>query len=344
MSDTNRHRRHARRALALPEVVAAVVVVAVLLSLLTVAGWRTRAQAMAGRDLANLRQVAGWTQSYVADSQDQLWGFWWRAREQRSTWPDLNNALSNLQAAADQAIDILRRRGGRVDIASISGWIPHIYMSHLPLLDYAGPELPHLGMVSALDIHRMKWARDPQGHDPGAYQPYQEPPTGGVPNSARRHPYSSSFQLPPDFFDQSAAGRRMTPLSHLSYSLSDRESFFAWPASTVRFPAQKAFVHSQAGWYGGRRSSYYAHEESIAAVLMADGSAGVRRTADSNEGWQPNRPTRPDPTRFAYQPRRWEPPTLSGGPSEVVTGHYRWTRGGIKGIDFGGPEINTGQR
>ncbi len=27
-----------------------------------------------------------------------------------------------------------------------------------------------------------------------------------------------------------------------------------------------------------------------------------------------------------------------------VIGHYRWTRGGIGGVDYGGEEVNTGQK
>jgi hypothetical protein len=40
-----------------------------------------------------------------------------------------------------------------------------------------------------------------------------------------------------------------------------------------------------------------------------------------------------------YSPFRWEPPTSTGAPSEDWPGRYRWTRGGLKGIDFGGSEV-----
>ncbi|MCH9058952.1 MAG: hypothetical protein IIB55_10025 [Planctomycetes bacterium] len=51
-----------------------------------------------------------------------------------------------------------------------------------------------------------------------------------------------------------------------------------------------------------------------------------------------------NPTLYDYVPRDWEPPTIDGSFRERVTGYYRWTRGGIKGRDFDGPEIDTGQR
>ena len=33
----------------------------------------------------------------------------------------------------------------------------------------------------------------------------------------------------------------------------------------------------------------------------------------------------------------------SGGASELVTGYYAWCRGGLRGQDYNGDEINTGQ-
>ena len=38
-----------------------------------------------------------------------------------------------------------------------------------------------------------------------------------------------------------------------------------------------------------------------------------------------------------------DPPTLSGSPLgyDMVTGYFRWTRGGLKGIDFGGGEVKV---
>jgi len=78
-------------------------------------------------------------------------------------------------------------------------------------------------------------------------------------------------------------------------------------------------------------------------ALMVDGAAGLVTTADTNPGWQPNDPTSPEPSRFDYEPSAWEAPTTTGEPTEMVAGHYRWTRGGIEGRDVGGPEVDTGQ-
>ena len=70
----------------------------------------------------------------------------------------------------------------------------------------------------------------------------------------------------------------------------------------------------------------------------------MRSTRSANPGWHPFRPASAISTLFFYAPDTWEPPTTDGSFSETVTGYYRWTRGGIMGRDFDGPEIDTGQR
>jgi len=110
-------------------------------------------------------------------------------------------------------------------------------------------------------------------------------------------------------------------------------------------------MHDYADWYHARRNRYFAHQDATSgetarvAMLTADGGAGVLATADSNPGWRPNQPGSANPQLFAYEPREWEPPTLNGETVEAIpAGVYRWTRGGLKGRDFGGLEIDTGQR
>jgi hypothetical protein len=45
---------------------------------------------------------------------------------------------------------------------------------------------------------------------------------------------------------------------------------------------------------------------------------------------------------MTHSPTIWEPPRPPGA-SGIVDGRIRWTRGGIAGRDFGGPEVDTGQ-
>ena len=64
-------------------------------------------------------------------------------------------------------------------------------------------------------------------------------------------------------------------------------------------------------------------------------------TANANKGADPNVINSMFPMQYYYNPSilGFEPPTRSGAIQELVTGYYRWTRGGLKGVDFGGKEI-----
>ena len=66
-------------------------------------------------------------------------------------------------------------------------------------------------------------------------------------------------------------------------------------------------------------------------------------TADANPGFQPNRPAHPSATVYQYNPYGFEPRTLSGEERDTVKGYYRWTRGGLSGIDYSATEVDTGQ-
>jgi hypothetical protein len=46
---------------------------------------------------------------------------------------------------------------------------------------------------------------------------------------------------------------------------------------------------------------------------------------------------------YYYQPASWEPPTTNDDFLQLSYGFYRWTRGGLKGIDFGALPLDTGQ-
>ena len=66
----------------------------------------------------------------------------------------------------------------------------------------------------------------------------------------------------------------------------------------------------------------------------------TRRTADANPGWDPTLTSIPDfATQFKYAPLPNEPKTVSGLPFDLVKGYYRWTRAGLRGIDFSGAEV-----
>jgi len=76
---------------------------------------------------------------------------------------------------------------------------------------------------------------------------------------------------------------------------------------------------------------YYAADGAREPLLMLDGSGSVRAGDEANPGWTPD-----DPRKGPFHWRPWydQPEML---------GLYRWTRGGLRGVDYGGEELHTGQ-
>src|SRR5262249_18411817 len=110
----------------------------------------------------------------------------------------------------------------------------------------------------------------------------------------------------------------------------------------VVYPSMKVAVADSHQRHSGKRDMYYAYPDARQPLLLWDGSVSTRRTGDANPGYRPLNPSSkyPDPHYYAPDPG-WESPTLSGGLTERVLGYYKWTRAGLKGIDYGGREIST---
>ncbi|MBL9032178.1 MAG: hypothetical protein JNM80_10800 [Phycisphaerae bacterium] len=113
----------------------------------------------------------------------------------------------------------------------------------------------------------------------------------------------------------------------------------------VSYPSQKVAYFEFYSRHSGRKALFYAYPDAKVPLAIFDGSVRTMRTDRTNPGYNPGTPASPSPTFFYYDPSilGFEPPTRNGAQAEAVIGWYRWTRGGLKGIDFGGREINTGQ-
>ncbi len=331
------------RAFALPELAAILAIALIAIALLAITADRHRRAAGLTQSQANLRQIGAWTDSFSADNQDRYWGYTWN-RDQwgPSQHPDLQGPFADdLPAAAAQAVDLLRRRTGGDDLPPITNWIPHILYSHLLLADYAARPLPGFEFISPGDRNLMTWARDPEGFIDGHYPPQPLPsPT------TYRWAYSSSYELPAAFFQTDGAPGEPAPAltqsgSHNTYLMMNNGTrLFPRARPDVRFPAQKAFFIESNQRYFGSQDLFYLFPEARVPQLMADGSAVVRPAREANPGWNPQSRTTLFSLSLSYAPAAWDPPSPNGGPANV-TARHRWTRGGLKGRDFDGPEINT---
>ncbi|MFM9996416.1 MAG: type II secretion system protein [Phycisphaerales bacterium] len=349
-----RHRAQQERArgFVLIEVAAILVVACVLLAVIAMLGAESRRQARLGDDIANLRQIGVWTGAYAVDNSDLFWAFSWKQGNNQSQWPDLVSQAAQNDAAAQaaQGVDILRRCAGRLDIQPITGWFPSVRYAHLTLLDYMDTPMPDRVFVSSMDRHRIKWSRDPHGFDAGHYQPAPTGSSSPGTNLGRRWPYSSSFQLPPAFYDSAGipSGRIYQGPLHNTYFIPGNSALGARSHAEAAFPSHKVLVHDGHARHFGAVAPCSTHDRARLPLLFVDGAVTVRCSAEANPGWRPAAPGDPNATTFNFTPDVWEPATVSGGSSDPVVGRFHWTRGsptlhGIVGRDFDGPETCSGQ-
>ena len=329
-------------AFALPELVTLLVLAAVVAAILTLAAHDHRRAARLGEDAGKLRRIGGLTSQYANDNADQFWTFSWRKGQALSKYADLNNATDDNQAAANQAVDFLKRHG-RDDIFNITAWHPHRTYSQFALQDsYAG--VADAVFISAGDRSRLLWSRDPKGFDAGLYSPVPSNPAPPQ-NNAKRWPYSGSFQLGAAFYDKAPPLSRASQSStHAHWSVPMTAILGPHTLAEVAYPSHKVHVSDGHARHFATAQPFATHDQARLPLLFVDASVMVRAAAEANKGWHPNSPSSAGPSSFVYQPDVWEPPTVSGQPSEPVIGRYLWTRGtpelhGFVGRDFGGPEV-----
>jgi type II secretory pathway pseudopilin PulG len=326
--------RQARPAFALIELIAVVICLAAIGVMVLTMSDNARRSARISEDLSNLRRIGTLTQSYGADFNDLVWSFSWRPGNYTTHWPDLQSASSAIDAAAKQAVAIMRNRSS-IQIPVISGWLPHPGFNHLVLYDYADENLPQRWFISTGDRHRLNWVNDPQCFLMNCFWPYQ-PSTST--SSARRWLFSASFELGAAFYDQSPDGSRINQSGGLSnYSVPPNADLRGFALSQIAHPANKVMMQDLFSRHFGARQPVFMATEARVPLLLSDGSASVRLSDEANLGAHPNSWSSTWAPQYPHSPLNWEPPPVSGVHGGY--GRYRWTRMGIKGRDFGGPEV-----
>jgi prepilin-type N-terminal cleavage/methylation domain-containing protein len=343
------------RGFTLIELLVVIAVIALLISIALPALGNSRRVAKRVLCLSNLSQLGRANSAYTTDFQDRIATYTWVPGKFSTRFADIKAAMGslapetgtgNVSAAFMQMVDALRRGTGNDKIpVSPNDRMVQRHFTHVILNDYMSSRLPEQSM--ACPEHRVlrQWQAKPNSGSGVQLDPI--PGTGDALEDLWQ--YSSSYQVVPAAWspDQGPeAVWQYTEHPHLFYTPGRTTPWGGRRFYEVTFPGQKVWYYDFFDRHR-KKALYHAYDDAVSSLLFFDTSVRAIETRQTNVGFDPSNPKSSSPTRYNYTPdgyfaRGIEPPTRSGKASELVTGYFRWTRGGLKGVDYPGKEIKTG--
>lgn len=336
------------RAFTLIELLLVVAIIALLISILLPALAGARKAARNGMCQANMKMFNTGFQNYSGEAAGLIASFSWQPGK-----PTPSDYLDNritpadaTQAHARQAVEYVRKIANDPSVITAAAADNRMLARNFTQIvlmygGYYGDRNPEPAAACSEDRDLLQWQKlTPQ-------QAQAQLGAWDIGAPAAFAPYFSSYQIVPNAFqDEKGPGQ----IYHVP---TDYRLYYVQPATTrfkqrrhdqVAFPSQKVVWFDLFDRHSFKRPIYYAYNIAKQPLAFFDGSVQVKPIREANKGWshqagQQNILTMTANVEYRALNPSDPAPLYSTAAANTAPGYFRWTRKGIRGVDFGGKEV-----
>lgn len=344
--------RDNRRGFTIWELAAVFIVLAIIVTLMLPLLGQVRYSDEPVSAQANLRSLNVGASNYAGDHEGQIFSYTWEDQGRDYTGRGMPHEYLKNPQASFQAQNILQRATGRVSgPKSFCLSNPHLIFkrySHLVLMDWLTDRQPEQIAASPFDRNLISWQENPLGYlDVESDFPYAD----GMPKEAgydidpvweqesvkQLWAFGSSYQVVAHAWvdDEDPQYTPSADSPHHMVKGDSEEPLGGRKMTEVAHPSGKVFMYEEFDRFTDRDGLYASDPKARINMAFFDGSVRSEIVGEANSAFDPDHPDGVFEQR--YLPLDTFPEPKGGlGDDTKLDLRFRWTKGGLGGIDYGG--------